>query len=519
MPTNPPSSSHTPCPLERHHFQGRWGFVSRGTLIFTFAAALTAPPIHAQVLSPGKLSAPHSELGGLRNCTDCHDLKKAGTVNDRCLACHEPLASRIQRNAGYHATVRERNCASCHREHLGSDNALVQLDTAAFDHGETGYVLAASHREVECRNCHAADLIAAEDVRAFKSEHDALERTLLGLPQTCAACHERDDPHAGQLQGHACDECHDETDWTDAARFDHSRTRYRLAGGHRRVDCGRCHKKARVARGGITIRFRPLEFGRCDGCHRDAHEGGLGANCSECHSTAGWHRVASSSVETRFDHEATEFPLFGKHRELECEACHGRRPAWTDELRMRYRRGTEGYAYPRPVAESCTSCHVDYHRGVFSNSVGGIACDNCHAEEAWIPGRYDIPRHNEEASYALEGAHLTVPCIDCHPTPNPGLEEKQFRLASAACVDCHQADDPHGQQFGNRRCSECHDVRSFQVFDFDHSRSSYPLDGKHRRTLCASCHPLEAGPGGKPLRRYKPLGSECRDCHTETEDG
>ncbi len=54
-------------------------------------------------LSPGDLSEAHSHLEGMSHCTDCHTFGEK-VSNDKCLACHKNLKSRIDQNKGYHSS-------------------------------------------------------------------------------------------------------------------------------------------------------------------------------------------------------------------------------------------------------------------------------------------------------------------------------------------------------------------------------------------------------------------------------
>ncbi len=211
-------------------------------LILVALAAMAPLPARSQILSPGKLSAPHAQLEGLRKCTSCHELRKPGISPALCLECHEPLRQRLDRGEGYHASLNEEDCATCHKEHFGRDFALVRLDTASFPHEDAGFALDGGHVELECGDCHAPERIVDAAVRRFRPDPTALARTFLGLPNTCAACHEDDDPHAGEFSDRACTACHDTGSWEDAPGFDHDRARYRLTGRHRALDCSSCHE-------------------------------------------------------------------------------------------------------------------------------------------------------------------------------------------------------------------------------------------------------------------------------------
>jgi hypothetical protein len=470
----------------------------------------------AQLISPGKLAAPHASLEGIRNCTACHELGKGGVANARCLECHEPIARRVAERRGLHASLAARGCAECHEDHFGPAFALVRFDTTGFEHGEeTGYELAGGHREVACRECHRPALIAAADVRAYAARHGALERTFLGLESGCEACHAADDPHGEQFVRRRCTACHTEEAWDELANFDHARTRYPLTGLHRDVACERCHRPE-PGRAAPFLVYRGLAFTSCASCHRDVHGGAMGAACADCHTTGGWMRVDRPGFEGRFDHDATGFPLVGRHARLTCAGCHASPPRADSAVQIAVRRAARVTSYPRPVAETCLSCHLDPHAGVFGASRGGAVCDNCHGQEGWLPTGYDLSRHNREAAFTLEGAHLATPCPVCHAGAEPGVRALRFRVADTRCEACHAADDPHGAQFDGRPCDACHTVDSYRIPAFDHAATRFPLDGAHRGVPCASCHPDAGGARGGSGRVYRPLGTRCRDCHGGT---
>ncbi len=472
---------------------------------------------HGQFISPGKLAKSHANdahLNGITNCTKCHELRSPGAARDKCLECHVPMRNRLNERLGLHSTFEEEDCGACHKDHFGADFDMVRFDTASFEHNEkTDYELVDSHAEAECRSCHKADLVEAEDVRDFKGEHGALDRTWLGLGTTCNGCHSPETPHEGQFGDSSCDECHAVTTWEEAASFDHDQSRFRLLGKHRDVACEDCHKPLRNAQREKYVQYVQMEFDLCQDCHEDEHEGKRGNDCTECHVNSGWHRIRRETFEEGWDHSLTEFELVGHHAEAECSTCHGKPPKRDEEIDVRFVVTTLDFTYPRPVAEDCVSCHRDYHRGVFEDSLGGIVCDDCHSEHDWLPVDYDVERHNEQSPFALEGAHVTTPCNLCHPEPDDGQEAAQFTIEKQDCVSCHAEDEPHQDQFTDRPCEDCHDSRAFLIPDYDHSQTEFPLDGKHQDVPCASCHPEESDAGGDPVVRYKPLDYECRDCH------
>lgn len=503
----------------------------------------------AQIVSPGKLSRPHASLEGVTSCTRCHQLGQRGPSSQLCLACHELIRTRIAARRGYHAPVSNRPCAECHKEHLGLDFALVRLDSSSFRHGETGHDLRGAHATVGCRDCHTPVRITARDVRVYAARHAGLlRRTWLGLPGDCAGCHRPEDPHGSQFRGRGCEECHDETRWEGASRFDHDRTGYRLTGRHREVECGGCH---RAARAGETVRYAGLRYSACTDCHDDPHRGDMGAACGRCHDPSGWERVDVAAVEGVFDHRRTDFPLAGAHERAACSDCH-RTPARRDEeIEIRFQRATESRAFPRPIHQDCASCHRDAHDGMFSGLPAAASCRDCHTETAWIPPTFDLARHDRPGGFALTGAHRATPCsgchtgpdgrfhlpdrecVACHTTDDPhggrfggracddchdtdGFEVGTFDhslVAGGECRSCHEEDDPHGDQFAGRDCAGCHGTESYRIPDFDHAATRFPLDGAHSAAACAACHAEETTPAGRRMVRYRPLGTACRDCH------
>jgi hypothetical protein len=433
------------------------------------------------------------------------------------LECHEPLSERLRLGKGYHATLEEDDCAECHKEHFGEDFQLVRFDSTSFEHAEVDFALEGRHAELGCRECHAAALISDAAVRKFKGEASALDRTYMGLGTLCTSCHESDDPHRDQFAERSCDDCHNETEWKRAERFDHGRTRYRLTGLHREVRCRECHPPFDDSEVAGALLFTGVPYAGCESCHEDVHRGAMGARCSDCHSTGGWHRLTDrGSFERRFEHSTTDFPLAGAHARAECDACHRVGRQLDASLRIAFVGETTDDLYPAPVAAQCTSCHLDYHDGVFADTPGGVVCDNCHSEEEWLPTSYGIERHDRESDFRLTGAHVPVMCSACHAEVDSlGYRSLNFRFADQTCVACHRQDDPHAGQFGGRECDACHDTRSFTVNDFDHSETRWPLDGAHQDVPCASCHMEIETMGGTRVVRYRPLETECKACHRE----
>ena len=525
------------------------------------------------VLMPGALIAGHAKLE--EDCANCHvKFDRAG--QDRlCLECHKPVAADVRAKRGYHGRMPAQACRTCHTDHKGRDAKTAAFDTARFDHRATGYDLANAHARAPCASCHVAG-------RRYRE-----------APSECASCHARDDVHRGAL-GRQCGDCHDDTRWK-SARFDHARTRFPLTGKHATTTCRDCHRDAtfrgastacvschrgddRQHRGRLGERCESCHSARswkdvgfdhgrdtrfalrgrhrevkCEACHTtvpaqlklqgdcaschardDRHKGTLGNACGDCHTERSWR-------ETRIDHDATRFPLTGKHGTAECKSCHrdpqsfkgapltcigchraddahtghfgerceschdarGWKPSsFVHERETTYRllgkHATTacalchtGTLYVDKTSRECVSCHRkdDVHKGA-----SGTRCESCHQETDWKRSQFDHAR----ARFPLLGAHARVECKSCHATA-------EYRGTPQACVSCHEKDDRHKKTLG-RDCAACHNARDWRVWDFDHAKTRFPLEGAHAKVRCASCHAI-------PVEGAIRLPMACADCH------
>jgi len=510
---------------------------------------LLARPVAAQI-SPGDLARAHAKLEGNQSCLKCHDPAK-GVSADKCVGCHEALKKRIDARLGLHARPEYRACEKCHVEHAGRDAELVfwgEKGRGAFDHALTGHRLEGKHAAIPCDKCHLP----------------SSGTTFLGLRRECVACHA--DVHRGQF-GTGCSTCHTETAWKPASGFDHSRTAYPLTGLHASVRCEGCHPAAP----GVPVearRFKGVRFGSCLDCHKDPHAGKLGDSCSKCHTAAGWRKAEKKG----FDHDRTAYPLRGRHVSVGCEKCHGA----GQKLRVKHDRCADCHAdahkgqlarradggrceschdvqgflpgrysvedhqktsYPlagahlavpcdgchrrdaqrvvrfRFASTRCLDCHKDPHRGELDKYGAKGGCAGCHRVESWRAVSFD----HATTRFALKGAHAKAACGKCHEKLEAGTQRERRRMTGlpTTCTGCHK--DPHAAQFvdkaGPAACERCHALESWKALVFDHDRDSrYALEGAHKKTPCSGCHRGETQ-GGVGVVRYKPLRTDCKDCH------
>lgn len=275
-------------------------------------------------------------------------------------------------------------------------------------------------------------------------------------------------------------------------------------------NCEKCHgTKREVARD------------KCLTCHtaikvRLGANGGLHglqayANCEQCHVEHQGREVALiywKEGQNKFNHSLTGWPLDGKHATRECRTCHqpkfiaNKSPLEADKTKIENTF--------LGLDRACKSCHFDEHRGQVSST-----CTDCHSTAGWKPASgFD----HQKAKFTLDGKHTTVPCQKCHLTlgdPSNGRDTSYLKFAPLVfgqCTDCHT--DVHKGKLGPD-CRNCHSTAGWQVTDkakFDHSKTRYPLEGKHASVTCDKCHTNRKS--GATLRF-----AACRDCHSDFHRG
>lgn len=439
---------------------------------------------YAQI-SPGKLSAAHADLEGMSKCTSCHVLGKKVEVS-KCLKCHTEIAEAINFRRGFHANkeVTNQKCWKCHGEHFGRKFQIIRFDEKKFDHNKAGFELKGSHKKLECGKCHNKKLIKNEKLKRK-------QKTFLGLETNCADCHE--DVHQKTL-GNKCSNCHNEEKFKPAVKFNHSKTKFKLTGSHKKVKCVNCHKITKKE-GKKFQKFTNVKFRSCNSCHKDPHKGKFGKRCSSCHNTVSFKKVNNLKG---FNHSKTNFPLIGKHRKVKCETCH---------------KG--GLSY-KPKYQHCYNCHSDYHKGAFKLQNGIKDCKICHNERGFSPSVFTLGMHNN-TKFKLENAHAATPCIACHKK-----EDKwHFRIDGSRCIVCHS--NIHESKisrkfFDENKCQSCHSTLSWNTVKFDHHLTGFDLLGAHKKVACSDCH-IKKSADGKLEQHFTDLTGNCSQCHNDIHMG
>ena len=186
-----------------------------------------------------------------------------------------------------------------------------------------------------------------------------------------------------------------------------------------------------------------------------------------------------------------------------------------------------GYKVTR---EKCLSCHKviadnikakkGYHASAEVKSKECVACHSDHHGK-----NFQIIRLNKKTfdhrktGFARLGAHAKLECKACHKAGN--IKDPEIRKKAATtflglrqeCLACHN--DYHQGKMSSK-CTDCHSFDTWKnATGFDHSKTRYPLIGKHKEVECAKCHKTEIV-NGKSVQRFKGIAfANCVDCHKD----
>ena len=399
-------------------------------------------------LSCERCHNPKNILAAERPAIQVKDLNRTYLgLSKRCASCHE------DKHNGRLGT----NCEQCHNTADWKAAA-----SKSFDHAKTRYPLTGAHAQVKCASCHTVQAGGAAKYAGLRFE-------------TCDSCHR--DVHHGEFK-QSCQSCHNTGSWKQTAfvrEFDHSKTKFALAGKHLAVACDSCHRGADFK--------APVAHEFCADCHKpDPHNGQFakradGGKCESCHGVDGW----KPSKFLAMDHAKTGFPLREKHFAVDCAKCHV--PAGKATL------------FKVKFAQ-CSDCHKDAHQRQFAGAPYFNRCEECHTEKSFHAPTFTLARHQRSA-FVLTGGHMAVACTDCH---KPGGESKTvaYHFKNLTCATCHS--DPHRGQFRARMervatnssptgCETCHTTKQWSDINrFDHSTTKFALAGAHRAVECIACH-------------------------------
>jgi hypothetical protein len=329
----------------------------------------------------------------------------------------------------------------------------------------------------------------------------------------CTECHKEIGRRQADDRGfHArnknkvCAECHREhrglnatlIEWTPSKdRFNHNLSGWPLEGPHKEKECTDCHETRRMIDDEVKTIIKKngredsmLGLGtKCITCHHDEHRGQEGNDCKRCHTVTDYKKYPL------FDHnkkDFAKFPLIGKHKKVECKACHD---TLTEPKRETFPAPKDDtYLQLKDIPHNqCVECHDDFHEGAFGNN-----CTRCHTPEGFRlikPGAKDTGFHDKHA-FKLRGQHAQLDCKQCHG-PFGDTPAKFKGIKFKHCADCH-ADAHVGQlakEEGVVKCENCHQVGGFLPVNYDttrHEKTRFPLVNAHKTVSCSSCHEKDA---------------------------
>jgi hypothetical protein len=248
--------------------------------------------------------------------------------------------------------------------------------------------------------------------------------------------------------------------------------------------------------------------------HRGLHasypqDGSPGTACVKCHSDHNGENFAIvhwTPTSAGFDHAKTGYALDGKHAGVACRDCHNARKV-SAAARGLLLSKDPNHTY-MGLDQRCATCHEDKHQGRF-----GADCARCHSTADWKKTRVDERGFDHtQTRFPLTGAHRQVGCGKCHTAGADG-QPRYAGIPFATCAACHA--DPHKGEF-KQDCGSCHSTGTWKKSPFetkfDHSRTNYPLAGKHLVVACESCH--AGGDFKSPVAH-----AACTDCHKTDPHG
>jgi hypothetical protein len=394
------------------------------------------------------------------SCTQCHIKPVFTDVGKNCADCH----------ADIHRRQMGANCAQCHT--VSGWNVSNQSIKEHFNR----FPLLGAHAVVQCDECHKGAAVG----------------NYLGLSTACASCHIKDwqsttsPAHAlspASFPPNECQTCHQSFDtWFGSTAVQHDKPpiSFSLTLGHA-VPCEQCH-----VGGNFNLHIAANQCGT-SGCHLITWQNtnapphstagssfGL-ANCSNCHTPAGW--------TAPFAHSTTGFTLVGTHMSptpTPCASCH---------INNNYTlSSTDCYGCHQAVFQTTTTPnHVTAGFPTTSS-----ACATCHTITTWSAGVFD----HSATGFLLTNGHANRTCDSCHVNNNYAL-----KIAPSDCANsgCHLTDwqntnaPPHstsGSAFALGNCANCHTTVVGWNATFDHSVTGFALTGMHVSppATCISCH-------------------------------
>jgi len=208
---------------------------------------------------------------------------------------------------------------------------------------------------------------------------------------------------------------------------------------------------------------------------KSPHGKGFNVTCEVCHTTDNWEKIKTNG----YNHDKTNFPLFGQHKAVDCRRCH---------MDLNFKNANK----------ECASCHKDVHELTL-----GRNCERCHTPTTWIV--VNIIQIHNQSRFPLIGKHVQIDCYQCHTSPSL----LRFDPLRSDCINCHLKDfnatinPSHVSSNFSRDCTLCHNEINWMSTTFNHNATSFPLTGGHSGVECIKCH----------SNGYTSTPTTCVSCH------
>ncbi len=262
-----------------------------------------------------KLEGKHLDV----DCKKCHKVSYTKPIKfAKCVDCHTDYHEKQFKKDGVSP-----DCATCH-----STSGFSKFSYTIERHNKSIFPLKGAHLATPCFDCH-------------KKNTEKWSFRQVGI--RCVDCH--NDIHKNSIDkkyypNQTCKNCHNSSKWS-TVKFDHSITKFKLLGQHKKQACKACHfKKDETNK--VQQKFLNLPV-VCSACHTDIHfkqfEKDGKTACEQCHNAEAFKPAF------KFNHNNTKFKLTGKHQNVQCYKCH-KQTKENNNTYIKYK-----------IKTTCESCH------------------------------------------------------------------------------------------------------------------------------------------------------------------
>lgn len=400
----------------------------------------TLPVVSDLSWSPGPISSAHSFFGA--DCNRCHEHAFVSVQNSACTACHKDTPHHVDGKFQESIAALDSNrCASCHKEHTGSQ-ALSLI----------------RHDEALCTSCHKdikaiAPDTKLSDVSDFGEDHPEFKVTIA--------------PFADDTSQPLRIPLDQKDRLMELSNLEFSHAAHLKKEGIKspdrgkvRLDCANCHQPEQPD----GKYMAKLDFeSQCHECHKLNFE----AEDPKQEMPHGNDAIVLTFLEGYYSARA----LKGDYRHLSAPQV----------IRDRLRPGEE--LTPQENLE-IKEWAVKYARDVNSETMRFRVCGKCHTvsknqesnqgDKQWRPWKIEPLGFNEHKFPKTKfdhDKHKTQKCTDCHDAEKSEHSEDVLLKGIDSCRECHGGADAK-----NKVASTCIDCHGF------HTSPSLTMEGKKIET-------------------------------------